>query len=47
MQSNKSLTANGWETEVTIQSFPRGYSKNNKKNKNQKNNKKNINIWVV
>ena len=47
MQSNKSLTANGWETEVTIQSFPSGYSKNNKKNKNQKNNKKNINIWVV
>ena len=40
MQSNKSLTANGWETEVTIQSFPSGYTKNNKKNSNQKSNKK-------
>ena len=42
MQSNKSLTANGRETEVTIQSFPSGYNKNNKKN--QKNKKKIINI---
>ena len=33
MQSNKSLTANGWSTEVTIQTFPHGISKNNKKNK--------------
>ena len=31
MQSNKSLTANGWSTEVTIQTFPHGISKNKKK----------------
>ena len=31
MQSNKSHTANGWSTEVTIQSFPLGISKNKKK----------------
>ena len=37
MQSNKSLTANGWSTEVTIQS---GVSKNRKKNKDSKINKK-------
>ena len=36
MQSNKSLTANGWETEVTIQSFHSGYNKNNKKNQKNK-----------
>ena len=31
MQSNKSLTANGWSTEVTIQSFPNGICKSKKK----------------
>ena len=31
MQSNESLTVNGWSTEVTIQSFPHGVSKNRKK----------------
>ena len=40
MQSNKALTANGWSTEVTIQSFPNGISKNNKKNKLRKSSKK-------
>ena len=40
MQSNKSLTANGWSTEVTIQSFPHGISKNSKKNKLNNVNKK-------
>ena len=44
MQSNKSLTAKGWETQVTFQSFPSGYSKNNKKNGKKKNI---INISVV
>ena len=41
MQSNKSLTAKGWETLVTIQTFPSGYSKNNKKNIKQKSRKRN------
>ena len=41
MQSNKSLTANGWSTEVTIQSFPNGICKNKKKVKITKLIKKN------
>ena len=47
MQSNKSLTVNGWSTEVTIQSFPHGVSKNRKKSKDSKINKKRISIWVM
>ena len=38
MQSNKSEIAKGWSTEVTIQSFPHGTSKN--KNKDIRRNKK-------
>ena len=40
MQSNKNLTAKGWETLVTIQTFPSGYTTNNKKlaNKSRKKN---------
>ena len=32
MQSNRALVANGWETNVIIQMFPYGPSKNKKKN---------------
>ena len=41
MQSNKSHTANGWSTEVTIQSFPHGISKNQNKIRITKLTKKN------
>ena len=42
MQSNRSLTANGWSTEVTIQSFPNGISKNKKNKDSQISKKKTI-----